>query len=178
MFKKLLSLSAAAAIVAFTATAAPAATSTNVMSVTATLNAAACTVTAPAALAFGSFTLQALQAPAGIPASANLTVNCTNLAPYTIALSGSAGGACPVAPGSRNLVSGVPPASSNIPYNIYMPTAPATVWCDGTAGSGLVNGTGTGALQTIAINAHTLLGPGLTVPAGSYTDSINITTTF
>jgi spore coat protein U-like protein len=118
-------------------------------------------------LAFGSATSAAIQA-GNIDATGTVSVNCTTGSAYTIAL--DAGGGTGATAASRKMTSG----TNLLSYTVYTTAARTTVW-DAT-GPGSVTGTGTGALQSIS--AYGRIFSGQTVPAATYTDTVNVTVTY
>lgn len=144
--------------------AAYSAVATGVMTVSATVS-STCVVGA-STLAFSSATSAAIQA-GNVDATGTVTVNCTTGSPYTIALDAGAGAGATVA--SRKMTSG----ANLLSYTVYTSAARTTVW---DTGSGTVAGTGSGAVQTIS--AYGRIFSGQTVPAATYTDTINVTVSY
>lgn len=130
----------------------------------------ACTVTG-SLLNFGS-SIDPLSAAVPLDASSQLTVQCTNTTPYSVALSAglNAGGAANFA--SRTMKNG----TYSMAYQLYTDSARSTVWGDGTASSSPVTGTGSGSSQTLTIHGRI---PSLSgaVP-GTYTDTVTVTITY
>jgi len=58
-------------------------------------------------------------------------------------------------------------------YNLYIDGTYATIWGDGTGGTGTVGGTGTGGTQNYPVYGRAFAGQN--VPVGTYTDSILVT---
>jgi spore coat protein U-like protein len=145
--------------------AAHAATATGVMTVTATV-ASTCIVGA-STLAFGSATSAAIQA-GNIDATGTVTVNCTTGSAYTVALDKGAGTGATIP--IRKMTSG----ANLLNYSVYVEAGRTTVWGDATGTT--VAGTGTGAAQSIS--AYGRIFSGQTVPAASYTDTVNVTVTY
>lgn len=97
------------------------------------------------------------------------TVTCTNQTPYNIGLQSSASGSTTDGKGVMK-ASGI---SQTIGYQLYQDSGFSTVW--GNSTSGTVNteaGTGSGAAQSIVVYGKTTTS--LNVPAGTYTDTVNI----
>jgi spore coat protein U-like protein len=145
-------------------------TATGTMSVTITIN-AACSVTAGASIAFAAI---ASTVSAAQTASGTITVTCTNLSPYSVSLDNGANYSS-----TRRMING----SSYIGYGLYTDNAYANAWGTSTAAGSCTGGastcalgTGSGSAQNISVYAKipTLSGP----PAGSYTDTVNITVTY
>ena len=149
------------------AQASIAASATGVMTVTATV-ASTCIVGA-STLAFGSATSAAIQA-ANVDAIGNVTVNCTTGSAYSVALDKGLGSGSTVA--VRRMTSG----ANLLSYTIYTTAARTTVWGDASGGSVPIAGTGTGAEQSIPAYGRILSGQ--TVPAATYTDTVNVTVTY
>jgi spore coat protein U-like protein len=62
-------------------------------------------------------------------------------------------------------------------YNLYTTTARTTVWGNGTAGTGVLAGTGTGIVQAVTVYGRVASGQ-TSVPAGSYVDTVSVTVTY
>lgn len=146
---------------------ASAATATGVMTVTATV-ASSCIV-GTSTLAFGNITSAAIQA-GNIDAAGTVIVNCTNGSAYQISLDRGVGVGATFA--SRKMTSG----TNLLNYTVYSELARITLWGDGTTDSATVAGIGTGAIQSIA--AYGRIFSGQTVPAASYTDTINVSVSY
>jgi len=146
--KKLIAITAAAAIVAM-AGSAMAATAT--LAVSATV-ANACSVTG-GTLSFGA--LNTLTAPLVSGTSAGVTVTCTKSDPYTVVVDKGANfvGAQANLKNSSN--------SDVIPYSLAVPAVSP----------------GTGVAQTIAITGTIAAGTYNTASAGTYNDTVTITVT-
>jgi spore coat protein U-like protein len=142
---------------------ASAATATSTMSVTASV-VAACTVSA-SALAFAAYSGTA------VDGTADLTVNCTNDAPYTIGLGAGNGTAATTT--TRVLTGSLSGTTMN--YGLYQDAAYATVWGD-TVGTDTLAGTGDGADQTIPVYGRIVAGQNGSV--GTYTDSVAVTVNY
>jgi spore coat protein U-like protein len=135
-----------------------------------------CSVTTPG-LAFGNYDAS-LPSPTDI--AANLTVNCTRVfldpwnVSYTLALSrGTSGSYAP-----RQMSSG----PSRLNYNLFRDASRSQVWGDGTASTGVVNGTMRFNLFQFSNSAsHTAYGripAGQGANPGNYADNIVVTITF
>ncbi len=145
-----------------------AATATGIMNVTATVSSSC--VVATSTLAFPSATSAAIQA-GNIDAAGTVSVNCTTGSSYTVALDKGAGGTTATT-AVRRMLSGTNPLN----YTVYSDATRTTVWGDTTTGAGAVTRTGTGAADLIP--AYGRIFSGQTVPAGAYTDVINVTVTY
>lgn len=158
MKTKLLGLVCAAALVA-TPAVGLAATATATFQVTATVL-SVCTVTATD-LAFGNY-----DASSGTPNdnTSTVTVTCSNNAPYTVALDAGTGTGATVA--VRRMGDG---GGNWLDYSMYTTAARTTVWGDGTLGTVVQNGTGTGAAQNLIVYGR--IPTGQFVTAGNYVDN-------
>ena len=146
--KKLIAITAAAAIVAM-AGSALAATAT--LAVSATV-ANACSVTG-GTLSFGP--LNTLTAPAVPGSSSGVSVTCTKLDPYTVAVDKGVNFV-----GSQAYMKNTTNADT-IPYSLTVPAVSP----------------GTGAAQAITITGNIAASSYSTVSAGTYNDSVTITVT-
>ncbi len=120
---------------------------------------AACEVTSPTDLDFGTHGLL----NSAITATSTFVVKCTNGTNYTIALTGAND-----AGGVKNMVNG----SEDVAYQTYQDSAHSTVW----DGSNTKSDTGTGADQT-----HTVYGkvdPQTSPSPNTYTDTVTITVSY
>ena len=146
--KKLLTITAAAAIVAMAGSAMAA---TGTLTVSATI-VNACSVTG-GTLSFGA--LNTLTAPLVSGTSAGVTVTCTKSDPYTVAVDKGANfvGAQANLKNAGN--------TDVIPYSLTVPAVTP----------------GTGAAQTIAITGTIAAGTYFTASAGTYNDTVTITVT-
>jgi spore coat protein U-like protein len=150
--------------------AADAGTAPGTLSISITIN-AACSVSAGSSIAFSaiSSTVTAAQT-----ASGTITVTCTNLSPYSVSLDN--GGNYTT---TRQMANG----SNYIGYGLYLDGSDTNAWGATTAAGSCTGGantcslgTGNGSAQNIPVYAKipTLAGP----PAGSYTDTVNITVAY
>ena len=105
-----------------------------------------------------------------ITASSNLSVKCTNGAPYQIALSAGANPSTPGDTTSRRMTDG----TNFVPYNLYSDAAYSASWGNSST-TGQVSQTGTGAVQTFPIYGKATPG---NVPAGNYVDTVQATVTY
>ena len=148
------------------ANAAPA-TATGVMNVSAIVN-STCIVGA-SALTFTAGTSAAIQA-GPVDSTGNVTVDCTKGTTYTVALDKGAG------IGATMPIRVMTAAAVPLNYSVFALPARAVVWGDGTASTVTVAGTGTGSAQSLP--AYGRIFGGQTIPAGTYTDIINVTVTY
>lgn len=124
----------------------------------------ACTVSATD-LDFGTSGVLA----SNLDATNTISVNCSNLTPYTIGLDGGSTGA--VDPTLRKMTIGL----SEVTYGIYQDAGRSTPWGE-SIGTNTISGTGNGSVQT-----YTGFGrvPPQTTPAsGTYTDTVIVTVTY
>lgn len=107
-----------------------------------------------------------------VDATSTLTIECTAATPYSVSLSAglNAGGATNFA--SRKMVNG----AYALGYQLYVDNTRSSVWGNGTAGSVVYSGNGTGGVQSVTIYGRL---PSLTgtVP-GTYTDTVTVTVTY
>ncbi len=150
---------------------ASAATVTSTFNVTATVL-KNCLVSS-ANLGFGNYTPNT----GALSGSSTVTVRCTRTTPYTVALNAgtTAGGTF----AQRLLANG----ADTLQYNLYTTAGFATVWGDGSGGTGTVAGTGNGvsvaSAQTLTV--HGSLPDSATnqdAPPGAYADTITVTVTY
>lgn len=104
-----------------------------------------------------------------VPATGGLTIDCTSLTPYTIALdNGQHGGAGPV----RAMQNG----TNTVGYQLYQDSAHSLVWGSTTgAGGNVYAGVGTGSAQSVSVYG---LVSSANSPAGSYTDTVTATVSY
>ena len=143
-----------------------AATATTTFAVTGTV-VPTCSIAA-AAMSFGASIPNPINS--NVDATSTVTATCSTGAAYTIAMNLGTGTGATFA--SRKMRSG----ANQLNYTLFSDAGRSTVWGDGTAGSSLFNGNGTGAAQAITVFGR-ILSP-QTVPTGAYTDSIVVTITF
>jgi len=102
-------------------------------------------------------------------ATNTISVNCSNLVPYTISLDGGLTGAPD--PALRKLANG----PAQVTYGIYQDAARSAPWGD-TIGTNTIGGTGTGSVQNYTAYGRV---PTQTTPTpGIYTDTIVVTVTY
>ncbi|PKO31254.1 MAG: spore coat protein U [Betaproteobacteria bacterium HGW-Betaproteobacteria-7] len=95
----------------------------------------------------------------------SVSVSCDAAASYSIAISSGNGSYV-----SRWMASG----AHQLAYNLYREASRSTIWGDGTGGSAVVSGSGTGATHTV----YGRVPSRQNVYAGSYSDSIVVTVTY
>ncbi|MDR5823177.1 spore coat protein U domain-containing protein [Caballeronia sp. LZ043] len=107
-----------------------------------------------------------------LTASGTLSVTCTNQDPYSITLSAGSGSGASVA--DRRMTKGG--GSEQVRYQLYTNAALTFPWGDGTNGTSIASGTGTGSNQSITVYGR--VPPQTTPSAGTYTDTIIATITY
>lgn len=95
----------------------------------------------------------------------SVSVSCDEDAAYSIAISSGNGSHA-----SRWMASG----AHQLAYNLYREASHSTIWGDGTGGSAVVTGSGTGATHTV----YGRIPSRQNVHAGSYSDHIVIVVTY
>ena len=145
---------------------AAAATATTTFAVSGTV-VPTCTVSTPA-MSFGTSIPNPINT--AVDVQGNVTATCSAGAPYTIAMSVGSGAGATYS--GRQMTAG----GSTMTYNLYIDSGRTTVWGDGTGGSDIARGAGTGAAQNITVYGR--IRGGQSVPTGSYTDTVNVTLTF
>ena len=139
---------------------ASAATATSTMGVAATV-VAVCTVSA-GTLTFADYS------GAAVAGQADLTVNCSKDAPYTIGLGAGAGTGASTA--TRILNGSF--AGSTMTYGLYQDVGYATPWGD-TVDTDTFASDGTGLAQTFPVYGQITAGQNVSV--GTYSDSVAVT---
>ncbi|MCP3715490.1 spore coat U domain-containing protein [Paraburkholderia sp. CNPSo 3281] len=105
-----------------------------------------------------------------LSAAGSITAQCTNGDAYRIALNGGTSGNVAARQMQRSGGGGV------VNYQLYTDSAHTTAWGDGTAGTTMETGTGSGNQQVISVYGVV---PEQTTPApGSYSDTITATISF
>jgi spore coat protein U-like protein len=127
----------------------------------ASATAANCTVNAQGVV-FGTYDVLL---SSSLDGAGTITVSCDAFASYSLALSPGQGTMT-----ARQLQSG----SGVLAYNLYADSLRSVIWGDGTGGTGLVNGGGTGGSYTI----YGRIPARQNVAAGTYSDSITVTLMF
>jgi spore coat protein U-like protein len=107
---------------------------------------------------------------AGLTASGVITARCTNGDAYQIALSSGSSGS--VAARQMQRAGG----GGAVNYQLYEDSGRAIVWGDGTAGTSMATGVGTG--NALSINVYGLVPAQSTPMPGSYSDTITATISF
>lgn len=145
-------------LLALAATPALAASTSTTFTVSATV-VASCSVSA-SNLAFGSYT-----GTANVDQTSTISVTCTNGTDYSVALNDGAN-----ASGStRRMVNG---GTNYLTYEMYSNAGRTTVWNAASP----VAGTGNGSAQSITLYGR--VPSGQNVPAGSYSDTVQVTVTY
>jgi len=104
------------------------------------------------------------------PGTATLTINCTNLANYSVALDKGLGAGASVT--TRQMTNG----SSTLGYSLYKDSGHGTIWGDGTGSTVTVAGTGNGTPQTLTVYGQ--IPSGENSISGTYTDTVTATITY
>ena len=99
--------------------------------------------------------------------TATITVNCTKNKSYSIALSSGSGTFA-----SRTLTS----TGGVLAYNLFLDATHLTIWGDGSSGTSIFSGMGTGA--NIGTPVYGRIPARQNVRVGSYSDLITVTVTF
>jgi spore coat protein U-like protein len=104
--------------------------------------------------------------------SGNLSVTCTNLAPYTIAMSAGSTAGNTIAARKMSLNGA---GAGVVSYQLYRDGVATTLWGDGTTGA-VYSGTGSGSAQTVPVFAQE---PAQTTPTtGVYKDTMTATISY
>ncbi len=127
------------------------------------VRAAKCTVST-SGLSFGSYNVFST---VDDTITGSIIVNCTNNAAYTIALSSGSG-----TYSSRSMTSG----THTLSYNLFLDATYLTVWGDGSAGTSIFNGVGTGA--NAATTVYGRIPARQNAAVGSYSDVLTVTVTY
>jgi spore coat protein U-like protein len=105
-----------------------------------------------------------------LSAAGSITARCTNGDAWRIALNGGVSGNVAARTMQRSTGGGA------VNYQLYTDAAHSIIWGDGTAGTSMETGTGTGNQQVLSVYGAV---PAQTTPApGSYSDTITATITF
>lgn len=147
---------------AFAPSSASATTATTTFAVSTTVT-NTCTISA-SALTFAAYT------SAADASTSTLTINCTNLGLYTVALDKGLGTGASVT--TRYMTNG----AYTLGYSLYTQVGHTTVWGDGTSSTVTQAGTGTGAAQTLTV--YGLIPASENSISGSYSDTITATITY
>ncbi len=141
-----------------------AATTSDTLTVTATV-VDSCSLST-STLAFGTY-----DPASGTDTDATTTIDasCTTGTTFDIALDG--GSSANIS--ARTMSDG----TNSLGYQIYTDTLRTTIWGDGTTGS-TAAGTGLGPLTPVTLTAYGRITAGQNVPAGAYSDTVNVTLTF
>lgn len=108
---------------------------------------------------------------ANVDATGDLTVTCTSGTVWSA--SADAGLGTGASTKVRKMISG----ANLLDYALYTESTRTSVWGDGTGGTAKFIGTGTGSAQSNVIYARIPSGQ-ITVPAGSYADTVTVTLTY
>lgn len=152
-----------ALVTAVATPAAHAASATTTFAVTASIL-SACSVTATP-LVFGVYNPTS---GSNVDNSSTINVFCTVGTAYTLKLNVGTGGGTFA---TRHLASG----SDTLSYNLFTGSGRTTVWGDGTASTGIVNGNGTGLLSATSHTVYGRLTSGQDVPPGAYQSIVTVT---
>jgi spore coat protein U-like protein len=145
---------------------AGAATATGTFTVQAVIN-SACSVSATA-LNFGAYNPASGTALTG---TSTVSVYCTGGTPYTTALNvGSGGGTF----ATRTLSGG----GQTLNFNLYRDASYSQIWGDGTASTFTVAGTGSGILTANTITVYGEVPVSQDKPIGTYTSTITVTVNY
>ena len=147
-------------------TGANAATVSGSLPVSATVT-ANCTIST-SALAFGSVNTIS---GANVDGAGGLSITCTNGTAWSAGA--GLGGGTGASFANRRMTAG----ANLLNYNLYTSAARTTVWGDGSGGTGLLAGTGSGAVQAVTVYGRVSSGQ-TSVPAGSYADTVAVTVTY
>jgi len=143
-----------------------AATTSSTLNVDATVTANCTVSTSP--IAFGN--VNPLSG-SNVDASGGITVTCTNGTGWTAAADVGSGSGATYA--SRRMTD----SGNLLSYNIYTNAGRTTVWGDGTGSTATIGNTGTGAAQSVTVYGRVGSGQ-VTVPPGSYDDTVSVTVTY
>ncbi len=121
------------------------------------------------AVAFGS-SVNVLSTTA-VTANGGISVTCNSGTAWTVSADKGGGGTTATI-STRKMVNG----TNLLSYKLFTDSTLTTVWGDGTEGS-TITGTGDGSAQSRTIYGQIPTGQ-TTVPAGSYSDTVNVTVTF
>jgi spore coat protein U-like protein len=146
--------------------AALAGTQSTTMGVSATVT-ANCSVST-SAVGFGSINPLA---GSSFDATGSVTVTCTTGAPWTVAA--DAGGGSGATLTTRRMTAN----GNTLNYALYTDSGRITIWGDGSGATARLSGTGTGSAQSLTVYGRVPSGQG-SVPAGGYSDTVNVTVTY
>ena len=151
-----------------TAFSAPvfAATASSTLNVDATVTANCTVSTSP--IAFGNVNPIS---GSNIDSTGGISVTCTNGTTWTAAAGVGSGTGASFA--SRRMANG----ANLLSYNIYTDSGRTTVWGDGTSSTATVGNTGSGSAQSVTIYGRVTSGQ-ISVPPGSYADTVSVTVTY
>lgn len=146
-------------------TSAWAQTASSNLSVTATVT-ANCSVST-SAVAFGNVNPQG----ANVDATGGLTVTCSNGTAWAASAGVGSGAGATLA--VRRMTAG----ADTLNYALYTDSNRTNLWGDGTASTVTITGTGNGSAQNSVIYGRVPTGQ-VTVPPGSYADTVAITVSY
>ena len=130
-----------------------------------------CSITA-SSLDFGAAGLELSRT--ATDAVSTITMRCTQGTAYTIALDAGTGSGATVS--ERRMTRDAGPET--LRYSLYRDSARTQVWGDGSAGTVMQSGTGTGTQNSINHSVYGRLVPQAEPPTGTYHDTITATVTF
>jgi spore coat protein U-like protein len=168
--RKILTMTAAAAVLASASAGYAANPAITSFQVSATVL-KSCSVNATA-LAFPNYT------PGGgaVTGTSTVSVSCTNGTTYTVLLNAGSTAGGTIA--QRLMANG----ANTLEYNLYTTNTYATVFGDGTSSSATQGGTGAGVASTTAFTVYGNLPDSANnkaaVPGGPYTDTIGVTVNY
>jgi spore coat protein U-like protein len=158
-------LAVAAATVALVPVTAFSATATSTLSVSATVLTACIVATTP--VAFGNYNPTAGSATNN---TGTVAVTCTSGAPYNVLLDpGAATGATVTTRKMKDATTDL------LPYTLYRDSARTLNWGQ-TIATDTLSGTGSGVIQTLTVYGS--VPAGAAVPAGVYSDTVNVTVNY
>jgi spore coat protein U domain-containing protein, fimbrial subunit CupE1/2/3/6 len=105
--------------------------------------------------------------------SSTISATCTKGDSFTLALNKGLYGAFT----GRIMQDGATPADQLV-YNLYTTSGYTTVWGDGTGSTATVSGTGAGPGTPVVSTVYGQIAAAQNVPAGSYSDTIQVTITY
>ncbi len=169
--KSFVRLALAAGITAGSVDVGMAATATGTMSVKVTIT-QTCSVSTSPAMTFTSVGGLSTDKDTG---TASISVTCSDGLPYKVGLDKGSGASATIASRKMTHTDGV----STINYSLYQDTARTRLFGDGTGGAAeLVQATGSGVAQSIPVYGRMFAAPGVTLAAGTYSDTVNITVVY
>lgn len=125
--------------------------------------AAGCTVST-SGLSFGTYDVFS---PLNDDITGTISVNCASGTSYSLSLSTGFGTYA-----SRTMTSG----TNLLAYNLFLDPTRLTIWGDGSGGTGIASGVGTG--TNVDTSVYGRIPAGQNVSVGNYSDVITVTVTF